>query len=88
MLNDLGARFFDLALLAKELKSQLIGVDLKLLSFVPLLAQGWALLPANRLALPVSLLGLERFLVPSVWTMFDDEGGQRIRHAMNQGDVR
>jgi hypothetical protein len=87
MTEDLGGRFFDIALLAKELERKESGHDPTVLSFVPLLAQGWALLSANRVSLPQVLSGLERSLVPSVWTMFDDEGGRRIRSAMELGAV-
>jgi hypothetical protein len=87
MRNDLVGRFFDIALLAKDLDGQQSGHDPAVFSFVPLLAQGWALLSANRVSLPPELWGLERSLVPSVWTMFDAEGGRRIRQAMEQGVV-
>jgi len=87
MRDDLGGRFFDIALLAKELAGQQSGHDPAVFSFFPLLAQGWALLSANRVSLPPDLQGLERFLVPSVWSMFDAEGGRRIRQAMEQGVV-
>jgi hypothetical protein len=87
MMRDLGGRFFDIALLGKELDGQESGHDGSVLSFVPLLAQGWALLSAHRISLPPVLADLERSLQPSLWTMFDSEGARRIRQAIEQGAV-
>jgi hypothetical protein len=83
-----GAQLFDIALLAGELDGKSVGGDSALLSFVPLLAQGWALLGARRVRLPGSLADIQATLMPSVWTMFDQRGTERIRAAMQQGEVR
>jgi hypothetical protein len=88
MRDDLGARLFDVALLARELEDTTIGTDPQVLSFVPLLAQGWALLPAYRVSLPPSLRGIQQTLLPSVWTMFDARGVERLRLAMSRGEAR
>ena len=53
------------------------------LGFAPLLAQGWALLPASRSALPRSLDDLEGHVLPgSLWTVYDPAGVERIREAL------
>ena len=87
MMDDLRGRFFDIALLAKELTGKQSGRDPTVFSFVPLLAQGWALLSANRVSLPPELIGLERFLVPSVWTMFDGTVWPMIQQALSMGAI-
>lgn len=87
MRDDLGARLFDVALLARELRGVTTGKDPAVLSFMPLLSQGWALLPAQRIELPQSLQGLHEHLVPSVWTMFDAEGVQRLEPAIATREV-
>jgi hypothetical protein len=83
-----GAQLFDIALLAGELDEKKIGTDRRLLSFVPLLTQGWALLGAHRVELPGSLADLRSTVLPSVWTMFDEAGVRRIRAALIGGDVQ
>jgi hypothetical protein len=87
MRNDLGMRLFDIALLAGEIDGKTAGRDRKVLGFMPLLAQGWALLEARRVSLPESLRDIRSKLVSSVWTMFDAAGIERIRAAMQKGDV-
>lgn len=86
--GDLGGRLFDVALLAGELDGRRAGSDGRTFGFVPLLAQGWALLAAYRVSLPASLGGLRAAMRPSVWTMFDAAGVDLIRAAMQAGDVR
>jgi Caspase domain len=87
MRADLGARLFDIALLAGELDGGTAGRDRAILGFMPLLAQGWALLAARRVSLPESLRDIRSKLISSVWTMFDAAGIEQIRSAMQKGDV-
>lgn len=87
MLDDLGARLFDVALLAGELKNRKVGKDPAILSFFPMLLQGWALLGAERVQLPKSLQKLQQTLTPSVWTVFDADGVAMIRNAMRKREV-
>lgn len=83
MRSDLGAAFFDVALLARER-----GPGHELLGFAPLLAQGWALLPTSRMTLPPSLQDLAAHVLPSsLWTMYDAGGVDRIRNAFAMGDL-
>jgi hypothetical protein len=88
MRQDLGGALFDVAMLARELDRKTTGGDPAVFGFAPLLAQGWALLSAYRIALPPSLEGLHRTLMPSVWTLFNSEGVGRVRKAMLTGEVR
>jgi hypothetical protein len=87
MQQDLGACLFDLALLGRKLKGQTVGKELGILSFVPLLSQGWAYLGAQQVKLPDSLEELQGDLVPSVWTLFNKDGVAKIRSAMKKGHV-
>jgi hypothetical protein len=86
--GDLNLRFFDIALLARGLADKQAGADRDVFPFFPLLSQGWALLSANRVKLPPKLTGLERHLVPSLWTQFDARGIEMIRAAMQAQEVR
>lgn len=88
MRQDLGACLFDLAMLAREADLGSPRGRETVFSFAPLLSQGWALLSALRVALPRRLEKLNRNLVPSTWTMFDDEGLDRIKDALQSGDIR
>jgi hypothetical protein len=88
MRDDIGAPLFDVALLAGELNRVAITPETAVYSQIPLLAQGWALLSAFGVSLPPSLLELSRTLVPSVWTMFDEEGVRTIRNSFQRGDLK
>lgn len=85
--DDLCATLFDVALLARELDGKKVG-EQPVLSCIPLLAQGWALLNSHRITLPTTLSKLQAMLVPSVWTMFNQEGIRLIRSAIDQGGVK
>jgi hypothetical protein len=85
---DLGFRFFDIALLTRGLEGTVAGRTAGVFPFVPMLAQGWALLSAHRVKLPHRLEGLERRLRSSLWTLFDPDGVAAIRDAMHAGEVR
>jgi hypothetical protein len=87
MRDDIGAPLFDVAMLSGELNARNVA-NSDVFSYMPLLAQGWALLSAYRVSLPDSLAELHRTLVPSVWTMFDQEGIRQIRNSFHKGDLR
>jgi hypothetical protein len=88
MRSGFGGCLFDVALLARELEGSRAGSSPTFFGFVPLLAQGWALLSAYRVTLPESLRGLRDTMLPSVWTMFDAAGVQIVRAALAMRDVR
>lgn len=48
----------------------------------PMLAQGWALLPAFGAVLPEGLESIQRELLPSLWTHFNPAGASRLRELM------
>ena len=82
MRDDLGGVLFDIALLARTSDHD------RLFGLAPLLAQGWALLPTGRLSLPPALAGLERHVLPdSLWTVYDADGVERIRRAIEAKEV-
>jgi hypothetical protein len=87
MWGDLGLRLFDIALLSRSLYGKQVGTEPDVFPFVPLLSQGWALLAAHRISFPPSLAGLERRLVPSLWTLFDSQGVDMLRAAMDSQEV-
>lgn len=88
MFMDLGGALFDVALLARQPDGRPSSGS-SLLGFAPLLAQGWALLPASRLELPPSLRGVERHVLPnSLWTVYDPGGVALISRAFAEGEVR
>lgn len=88
MKDDLHLRLFDVALLARGLDGRQVGSLADVFPFVPMLSQGWALLRAYRVSLPPKLAGLERHLVPSLWTLFDQAGVAMVRAAMATKEVR
>lgn len=54
----------------------------------PMLAQGWALLRANKVALLEDVQACRKYLRPSLWTTFEPPGTERILSAMRQGRLR
>jgi caspase domain-containing protein len=88
MRGDLGGRLFDIALLARELDAKTVGAVPEVFGIAPLLSQGWALLGAHRVTLPPSLNNIEQTLLPSVWTLFDDNGVAQLRAAFQKGEIR
>lgn len=86
--NDLGLRLFDIALLTRMLDSQTVGAVGGVFPFLPLLSQGWALLAAHQVAFTPALVGIERHLVPSLWTLYDLAGVDMILAAIRARDVR
>lgn len=78
---ELGLRLFDLELLDRALYGHRVDPNGEVLPFFPLLAQGWALLSANNVALP--LPDLRQHLRPSLWTLFDPEGVEMLRDVLS-----
>lgn len=88
MEGDLGAPIFDVALLAKALKGRNVSWETNLLSPMPLLSQGWALLSAYGITLPPSIERVRDSLLPSLWTMLDAGGVRHTREAISKGEIK
>ena len=89
MAMDLGGALFDVALLARRRDREDDWFRGEPFGFAPLLAQGWALLGANRRSVPPWMRELERHVPPdSLWTAYDPDGVEMIRHAFAGGVVR
>lgn len=85
--GDLGLRWFDVALLARSLLGKTIDRSVGVVPFVPLLAQGWALLAAHRIRLHPALDGLQATLKDSLWSLYDMRGVEMLERALASGDV-
>lgn len=85
--GDLNLRWFDVSLLARSLLGKTIDRDSRVLPFVPLLSQGWALLPAHRVRLHPLLDGLQATMKPSLWSLYDARGVEMLERALASGDV-
>lgn len=88
MRRDLGALFFDIALLARYIDKHSLTPDENLIAPFPLMAQGWALLHACEVQLSSNLQVLMDKRLPSLWTMFDAQGVDHIRIAINKGEIK
>jgi hypothetical protein len=86
--EDLGVTFFDLALLNRLSVEKPTNFEARLVPFVPLLSQGWAVLNANRVNLHPALLGIEKNMLNSLWSLFDMHGLQKLKRAMATMEVR
>jgi hypothetical protein len=86
--DDPGLRLFDVDMLARLLIGKLVLTDLRIVPFVPMLGQGWALLPAHDIRLHPSLDGIERHLRQSLWTLFDPPALAQLRAALQTREVR
>lgn len=87
MSGDIGVRLFDVALLARELLDTTISRDSGVLPFVPMLAQGWSLLRANRVRLPTQLVGLDTTLTDSLWSLYDTRGVEMLSRALQAKEI-
>lgn len=89
MRDGIGAPLFDIALLSRILDNRPVGTGggADTFGFMPLLVQGWALLSAFQVDLPDSLSEIQQTLLPSVWSLFNSEGLNQIRQAIEKGEV-
>jgi hypothetical protein len=85
LFDDLWLTFFDLALLTRD---ALTIPNVPVFPFVPMLAQGWALLGAYGVTLPRKVEMARSHIRRSLWTLFDADGVRLIRDAMQAGEVR
>ena len=87
MRADIGAAFFDIAMLGGDLDGRRVVPDGQVYSMMPLLAQGWALLSAFRVSLLPLVAELRGHLVPSMWTMLDPQGVEVAREALQMEEL-
>lgn len=85
MEDDLGACWFDLAMLAGRGSSR---QPRRLLSPFPMLAQGWSRLSALDIPLPASLRDVQQHLVSSLWTVFDHKAAGMLLDALAKGELQ
>ncbi len=85
--DDLGVRLFDIAMLARELLDTPVNRNARVVPFVPMLSQGWALLRAHRVQLHPSLEGLERHVCESLWSLYDLDGLALLKDALQSREV-
>lgn len=88
MRADLGARLFDVAMLAGQLDGKALRKDDDVVPFMPLLSQGWALISAYRIKLPAALDGIAGNLLPAVWTTLNPQGVSVVRDLIMRGEVQ
>jgi hypothetical protein len=86
--DDVGVTFFDLALLSGDLVDR--GVKRKdgVLPCVPLLAQGWSAMRANRTKLPTPLKGIERLVTGSLWSVYRPDAFDKFQTCLEKGLIR
>jgi hypothetical protein len=86
--DDPGVRLFDIDMLGRLLIGKQVSRDLRIVPFVPMLGQGWALLPAHGIQLNPLLDGIERHLRQSLWTLFEPPALGQLRAALQTREVR
>jgi len=85
--DDLQTSLFDVSLLARLLVGQTIGLASDVVPFTPLLAQGWSLLNAHRVKLPLGLDALQATLQDSLWSLYDERGAALISTALHSKEL-
>jgi hypothetical protein len=78
--RGLGIALFDVALLAGEPPQP--HPQPQVHPPFPMLARGWALLSACGMTLPEELAGIQRDLLPSLWTHFNPAGASRLHELL------
>jgi hypothetical protein len=86
--GDLGTTLFDLALLGRQLLDRVVDLKSGVVPFVPLLAQGWALLSANKVRMHPLLQGIETTVGESLWSLFDPSGVNKLKRALASGELQ
>jgi hypothetical protein len=86
--GDVGATFFDLELLARQLVDKPVEINSRVVPFTPLLSQGWAMLRAGRVQLHPALDRMQRAMRDSLWALYDSNGIANLKAAMASGAVR
>lgn len=87
--SDLGIGLFDIALLAQRLFHSHVDDMAAIYPQLPLLSQAWPLLPVYGIQIPPELEGIERHVhTDSLWTLYDPEGTEKLRNAIEQGILK
>jgi hypothetical protein len=82
-IREWGQSFFDVSLLARNLMDNSIsGDEVKVVPFVPLLSQGWALLSAYNVRLHPCLQELQDSMKPSFWSLYTLRGVKLLEQAL------
>ena len=82
--QDVGILPYDIALLSGDLRGRAAGRGEGIHPAFPLLAQGWSLVRALGGRLPPRLETLQRHLVSSLWSLFDERGGAMLLDFMRR----
>jgi hypothetical protein len=86
--KELRTSLFDVELLARKLVGKQLTAADRIVPFVPLLSQGWALLNAHRITLHPALNGIQGTMRDSLWSLFDKNGVEKLRNALRTKEVR
>jgi hypothetical protein len=89
--DEPGVALLDLELLSRSLFRKQVpravgGVPL--VPFVPMLAQGWPLVAAHGIGMPPALSGIDATVRQSLWSLYDPIGVDKLRRALESGEVR
>lgn len=86
--EDVGVTFFDLALLSGELVDRRVQATEPVLPCVPMLAQGWSVMRANRTKVPSPLRRVDRLVTNSVWSVYRPEAFEKFQACLEKGLIR
>lgn len=86
--DDIGTTLFDLALLGRQLLDKAVDLKSGVVPFLPLLAQGWALLSANKVRMHPLLQGIETTVLESLWSLFNSSGVEKLKRALASGELQ
>jgi hypothetical protein len=84
--RDVGATFFDVELLARRLGRRKLDRGNRVVPFLPMLGQGWALLSAHGIQLHPELQAVAHSVKDSLWTLYDAIGCDTLRKLMATGE--
>jgi hypothetical protein len=87
MRDDIGAVLFDLELLGRRLFEKGLTPTDRIVPFFPMLAQGWALLKANRFQAHPVLAKVQPCMKSSLWTLFGSEAFEPLKLAIANHDI-
>lgn len=79
----IGMRFFDVEMLSVQRGRRRVSDTLQVLPMCPMLSRGWPLLRALRVPDAERLLGLQRYVTNSPWTLFDARGTEQLLQDFN-----